>query len=339
MGKKIKMRKNTKGIDEISLEPVEYDNLAIEGGGVLGIAYIGVIRELYRDGSIHKCKNFIGSSIGSLLALLLAIRTPINQIDSVIQGIDLREFKDRSFIFADLSRLLFNYGFYKGDNFLAFIRKILESTDNPDLTFSDLYKRYGTNLIITGTNISTGTLVYFNKEDYPTMSVALAVRISGSVPYFFKSIRYNGDYYVDGGVLNNYPINYFGKDTSTTTLGLKLISDTDLMFENGKMPAIHNIKNFSSNLINCVMNQALKIHVAEDDWKRTVKIFTGSLSYIDFDLTPEQKEHLISEGAKAIIAYKTWKFHQPCGFQTELCLESRAELTKSQQLSEKVDLE
>lgn len=311
MGKKDRIRKTCKRelTDVINVTNgtiFKYDNLAIEGGGVLGIAYIGVIRELYRDGSIYGCKNFIGSSIGSLLALLLAIRTPISTIDAVIQGLDLRQFKDRTCIFADLSRFLFNYGFYKGDKFLAFIRKTVEMvTNNPNMTFADVYRMYGTNLIITGTNISTGSLIYFNKETYPTMSIALAVRISGSVPYFFRPIRYNGDYYVDGGTLNNYPINYFKRNANESTLGLKLISDTDIMFEKGEMPAIHNIKNFSSNLVNCVLNQALKIHVAEDDWKRTVKIFTGSLSYIDFDLTTKEKEALIEEGHRAIIAWKS----------------------------------
>jgi NTE family protein len=42
------------------------------------------------------------------------------------------------------------------------------------------------------------------------MSVRLAIRISISVPIVFTPVLYNNNYYVDGGVINNFPMNLIG---------------------------------------------------------------------------------------------------------------------------------
>ena len=43
------------------------------------------------------------------------------------------------------------------------------------------------------------------------MEIRLAVRISMSIPFFFKPVNYLGYYWVDGGYLNNFPMGYFNE--------------------------------------------------------------------------------------------------------------------------------
>jgi len=69
-------------------------------------------------------------------------------------------------------------------------------------------------LIITGTEL-VGNLeeirkqTYFNYIDTPDMEIALAMRISASLPQIFRSLEYNGNYYMDGGMSGNCPVNAF----------------------------------------------------------------------------------------------------------------------------------
>lgn len=301
-------RRGSKSREALTLKPLEYENLVIEGGGVLGIAYLGALKELYADKSIEKAKCFVGSSVGSLVASILAVRTSYETLEKIIFDLNLKNYKDRTWLFEDIPRLLSKYGFYKGDKLLAFIQKLfLDITGNSAITFKQVYEKYGTKLVITGTNISKGNIAYFSLENSPDMQVALANRISCSVPYFFQSVLHEGSYYVDGGVLNNYPIDYFdaNNQVNSKTLGLKLVSESDINQEKGSLPSITGIKSFTENLIDTVMSQSMKIHVKSDDWKRTVCIFTGDLSFINFDLSEEEKTFLINEGSKAIKAYKT----------------------------------
>jgi len=85
------------------------------------------------------------------------------------------------------------------------------------------------------------------------MAVAYAVRMSMAIPLFFESLRFNGhqfgdgDYYVDGGMYNNYSIHIFDQqreahrsrsfnnNINLETLGLFLYSD---QIQNNKMHEI-----------------------------------------------------------------------------------------------------
>jgi NTE family protein len=290
---------------------LKYDNLVIEGGGVLGIAYLGALKELYTDKSIFKATGFAGASIGSIVATLLSVRTPIEQLENTILNLDLNNFKDRTCIFVDMVRVFRNYGFFKGDKLLSFLKDMLKAfTGDGNITFQQIFDIYNSKLIITAANISRGKVVYFSKDTHPHMPVALATRISCSVPYFFQAMKFDGDYYVDGGLLDNYPIAVFDTDKQskkTVTLGLKLVSNTDLKLEKGAVLPITGLLSFTDNLMNTIMAQALRVHVLPGDWERTIRIYTGDLNFLKFDLTDEEKNFLVDEGKKAIKEYKKLK--------------------------------
>ncbi|WP_243633289.1 patatin-like phospholipase family protein [Paenibacillus xerothermodurans] len=67
-------------------------------------------------------------------------------------------------------------------------------------------KRYK-EMSFVGTNVSTHFSVIFASSNTPKMIDA--VRISMSLPLFFQAVKWENDYYVDGGVLMNYPVRMF----------------------------------------------------------------------------------------------------------------------------------
>ena len=63
-----------------------------------------------------------------------------------------------------------------------------------------------------GTNLSTGYGEVFSVEHTPNMRILDAVRVSMSIPLFFSAVRAaSGDVYVDGGLMNNYPVKLFDR--------------------------------------------------------------------------------------------------------------------------------
>jgi predicted acylesterase/phospholipase RssA len=64
-------------------------------------------------------------------------------------------------------------------------------------------------LTLTGWNYTDKSLAYFNAKNTPQMPIAVASRISMSIPYFFKSPHYDAGQgeksWVDGGVGSNMP--------------------------------------------------------------------------------------------------------------------------------------
>ena len=57
------------------------------------------------------------------------------------------------------------------------------------------------------------------------MCIFKAIRISMSIPIIYNKIDYNSLIYVDGGVSNNYPIDYFEKNLEKT-LGFLIMSES-----------------------------------------------------------------------------------------------------------------
>lgn len=279
-------------------------NLVLEGGGVKGIAYCGAIRALEEEKVLSDMKNIIGSSVGSIIALGITLGLSSDKLLDLMNKLDFNKIKDkRRGVFNKLYHFMTKYGIYKGDYLYNYIGNVLEKYCKKDITFKELYLITDINLVITGTNIDKGIVEYFSHKTHPNMPVRLAVRISMSIPYVFEAIKYNGDTYVDGGVLENYPFNYF-KDTQNT-IGFKLVSanekkDGIIKHYNND---IHNIKDFSINIIKSMMNQLERLYISKDYWNKTITINTLGINSTDFNLNDNQKKNLILEGYRSTIEY------------------------------------
>lgn len=88
---------------------------------------------------------------------------------------------------------------------------IAKKVNNPDYIFIELMDDYGIELVITATCLNDMNIECFNYENYPDLPIRDAVRMSISIPFYFETIHFNDKVYVDGGMLNNYPIYYFKK--------------------------------------------------------------------------------------------------------------------------------
>ncbi|MEW9576626.1 patatin-like phospholipase family protein [Bacillus toyonensis] len=218
-----------------------FRNLVFEGGGVKGVAFIGAIRALNDEEILPEIQRFGGTSAGAITALLLGLSIPFADVVKIHKDMNFKAFKDHDFLFIqDNIRLLFDgFGIYKGDFFTEWIGAIIEKwTGSKDTTFQQLYDKTGKDVFFQGTNVSTHQLRTFSRETTPDVPLVVAVRISMSIPFFFKSVEWEEDYYVDGGVLDNYPIRLFDRKsfvskeehlTTTETINEvnKLVSNTD----------------------------------------------------------------------------------------------------------------
>lgn len=213
----------------------EIKYLIFEGGGTKCIAYIGALRELNRMKKLDKLQGTCGSSGGALYALLLACEYTIDEIYDIMYELNFNDnMKSRlksNYIFPIIRHCFEGYGHYTMDDIQTLINGYIEEklgTEQATITFAELYDITDIELVITGTNISKMRTEYFSKNTTPDMSVSLATIISMSYPYVFNTIKYNGDYYVDGGMLNNYPMCAFDNDGNgipkNDVYGLKLES-------------------------------------------------------------------------------------------------------------------
>lgn len=317
-----------------------FRNLVFEGGGVKGIAYVGTMRVLESKGILKNISHVGGTSAGAINAAMFAAGYNNNEILKVLKKLD---FKDDSWgAIKDLRRLSSEYGWYRGDYFRDWLGDLLkQKTGSADVTFKSLFESTNRKLYIYASNISTSFGEVYSYEHTPRMRVVDAVRRSMSIPLFFRAIRDDrNDVFVDGGVINNYPVKlfdrakyikiekhkrateYYDKENSKLkaaglqnsqyfynkeTLGFRLDSAKEIgVFRDGQTPQSVNIQNFldySMQLIKTVMAIQDSQHLHSDDWQRTVYIDTKGISTFDFDLSDAKKDELVRSGKEGAEKY------------------------------------
>lgn len=197
------------------MKAVQFRNLVFEGGGVRGIAHTGALRVLAGRGLLDGVRRAGGTSAGAISALLFALGYTPDEQQDIFRSTGFAKFMDDSLGFLrDFRRLWREFGWHKGDFFTKWAGSLVEAKlGSSRATFGDLRRVGRPDLYITGTNLSTGYAETFSAERHAAMPLAAALRISMSIPLFFRAVRHGprGDVYVDGGVLANYPVKLFDR--------------------------------------------------------------------------------------------------------------------------------
>jgi NTE family protein len=202
-----------------------YHNLVMEGGGARGFAYTGALEILDSLGILKNIERVGGTSAGAIQATMLAVGYSAAEMVKLTEDLPLKQFNDGT-IAGGLSRVQKKFGFYKGEKVSQWIEQMIKTkTGNADITFSDLHKlkmqKGYMDLYITGTDVTYRCLRIFSYENYPSMRIRDALRISVSIPLYFEPVYINdtgrlvssydpgSHLMIDGGLLSNYPINMF----------------------------------------------------------------------------------------------------------------------------------
>jgi NTE family protein len=177
-------------------------------------------------------------------------------------------------------------------------------------------------LYITGTDLSWQRLRVFSHETYPNMRIADAVRISASIPFYFRPVWMDNDgrcfesndslfsrsLMADGGLLANYPLGIFDSSRytngeqpnrfqrNTTTLGLQLeepwIVDSPQAQINRPYP-IDNNNTYLKSIYKLLVDKPV------NDLERTILISNLSLNPRIRKLPQKQVDELLESGRQA----------------------------------------
>jgi len=192
----------------------ECKTLVIGGGGSLIYSFVGVLNQMFTNKDLSQIVNCIGTSAGAIIAMIITSGATNEYITQMMCAYDIKTISDHSsWTVYNIYSILKYFGYNKGEVALQWLENIVETlTGNRNITFAQHYALFKKNLIITGCNISKNTFRYFNRLTDPDMKISHAIRISMSVPLFFKPFEYNGDLYIDGGTTLNYPISFVVTD-------------------------------------------------------------------------------------------------------------------------------
>lgn len=162
--------------------------LVLGGGGFRGLSQIGVL-DVFNQEDIP-IDLIVGTSIGAIIGSFYSSGMDPLEIEQVTENISFKSFMSNH-IFSFFN-LFFRDKLLSSDKLYKLINKYLKNKQFYDLN---------TPFVCVATDIVTGEKVVLRDGD-----VTLAVKASSCIPGIFKPIEYKQRYLVDGGIVDNLPI-------------------------------------------------------------------------------------------------------------------------------------
>lgn len=256
-----------------------------------GYSYVGVVQELVRLGvNLQQLKGVGGTSIGALLAMLVAAQWTPEQMYDELMGVNAN-----ALVQLNISTLWHDFGLTGSDALRAYLNSLLLRylpALGPNPSLQRLHAATGCKLLVVATNLNHNKEVAFSHETTPDVSVADACFMSMALPGLFAPFSMDGVLYVDGGLKNNFPLNYFPADS---TIGVRVVwrhayelKSVDQVLARSAYCVLTDIEDLRWGLL------------TEQHRENTIHVEVGDLSTIKLNLTTEHKQMLTGYGRLAV---------------------------------------
>lgn len=278
-------------------ESLEYTCI-FGGGAVRGVSYVGALRAL-EELNINP-KIIAGSSVGAVFGGLLAIGYNATELKEIFMQISYELFMDIHFGFGK------DFALSKGEIFLDWLRDLIEKKyygenykkgENAPVNFSDVDKDF----IVIATDLTNFKYKEFSKFATPDFEIACAIRISSTMPGLMKPYEEDGALLVDGDLQKSWPLWRLTENLCPEEgriLEFRLEGDYE---GKGK-----NAINFMNTVYSCVTSLATDFIIetyGNRDKFDYIKLNTGSVVVVDFNISKEKREELMNLGYQQTLDY------------------------------------
>ncbi len=212
-----------------------------------------------------------------------------------------------------------------------------------NITFKEHFEKTGIELVLTSVNLSLRQMFYLSYKTTPNLCVADAVRMSMSIPGFFKPIHILPEhlkdkkytplekailpgFWVDGGVVNNNPIHAFDVDEkekrtefykfnkiNPNLFGLRLGRERKIeisnYYVNQQIEKIHDTMDFLGATAGVLIDNSSELYFHDEYERARVLDITTSLdertklSVLDFSPKMETVIKIIKNGIEETMVY------------------------------------
>lgn len=265
-----------------------FDTLVISGGGVNGLTMLGFLQYATDNYLINNINTYVGTSVGSILGYLLAIGyTPI----------EIMVYICTNHLFERLK--YFNIvAMYNGQGATTFshineqLEKLTIEKLGRLLTLGELYSMTKKRLICVTHNMTTDKTEYLDYLTYPNMPCLIALRLSSNLPLIFDHFKYLGNYYIDGGSSDNFPINK-GEEVGDKILGV-FVNNNSGIFEPEKD---NNILEYIYRIMMIPADKLVNQQINNISEKCSIfKLNTSEFKPFDFNIDSQTKLEMFSMG-------------------------------------------
>jgi predicted acylesterase/phospholipase RssA len=219
--------------------PKKIRHLVLSGGGGTGFAYYGALRESNKDGFWHidDIQTMHGVSCGALFIFMMALLKHIGWDD--YDDYCIKRPWETVFGFSPdkILQAYSNIGICDRETIKTVLSPILRAADlSLNTTMQELYDFTKIEVHFYATNLDTYKLVDISYKTHPDWELVDSIYSSCALPLLFRPNRIEGEVYMDGGFLCNYPL----------LQCIEQVSDSDEIFGMNKIGLVNSEKEDNS---------------------------------------------------------------------------------------------
>ena len=274
-------------VNEINVKKI----LVLSGGGIKGLALIGCLKALEKLGILNGITTLAGTSVGALIISLYIIGYSPDELYVFVKKFNFGSLRN-----IKLFNLFTSLGIDDGCKMQLMIEKMITAKGlNKDITLKELHEITQKTIIMTTVCLNTCKAEYLSHKTHPTLSLAVAIRMSTCIPWFYSPIEYQGLLYTDGGCIDNYPIHLF-KNKKEKVIGVYLVDSY------GDNTTVNNLETFSVQVLKCFM-KGVAFNSTKGYEKQTINVNLKDISATDYDIDVNKKRKLCLIGLKSVMNY------------------------------------
>lgn len=284
-------------MDKNLIKLLDINTLVISGGGMKGFLFIGAIKLLSELNILDRIKYYYGTSFGGIIVSCLNLGWNYEEIIKFSTNFPI----DCLFKF-DINSFLENYSLIPKENLEIILKKtITYKKYDENITFKELYDLTKKELNLISYSLKENKSIALNYINTPDLRIWEGIYMTCALPILISYYEYDNDYFIDGGISENFAINRV-RDNLLHTIGISV--------DNNKINW-NNIKNLNNkdifsylkylfDLIN-VFASRTKFSNINNTIKLNFDNDFDAINQINFSLDIETKNKIIDSGYKQSI--------------------------------------
>lgn len=286
-------------------------HLVISGGGPAGFLTYGALRYTAQQKvwNLNEIKSIYGCSVGAFFGVIVSLGYDWEWLDDYFIKRPWEKLINISALTFFEKKGLLDEKFIEES-----IASLLSAKDlNVNITLKELYEHNKIEIHMYTTNINTSIIekVDLSYKTHPELSVIKALNMSMCYPFLFKPVCINeNECYIDGGLLNNYPLNDCIEQQKCVDDVNQDIKNEILAFKNVWVEDEKNkyIIKEESSVVDFLLVLMRKMHCSIDterhqtEIKNTVKCYIEGLDglpqWLEALSNEEMRKSLIEKGAE-----------------------------------------
>lgn len=200
----------------------KFDSLVISCGGVNINKIVGIAQKFYEDKKLEDVIYYSGTSAGAIVTLLLIINYTPKEILNYLLKIDYKEI----FRNINLQKLIESNSILPNNILINHISEMVQEKLGFIPTMIELHELTKKTWSVATFNYTDYKIEYIDYKTHPDILCTHVGAASACIPILFSPVLINDKKYIDGGVVDSFPVkNHLKNHNSSNILGIIMNDD------------------------------------------------------------------------------------------------------------------